>query len=102
MAGETAIKDMTLEAVIAEAKAITPVLQRAFKEAGIALDMTKVTAFGEMDDASKGERLSQMNVRLHELSERKCVLEQAERGRREADELAAWLERPEGLAPVPT
>ena len=79
MAGETAIKDMTLEAVIAEAKAITPVLQRAFKEAGIALDMTKVTAFGEMDDASKGEHLSQMNVRLHELSERKCVLEQAAR-----------------------
>lgn len=96
------VKEMTLDEVVEEAKEITPVLQKAFSEAGQTLDMSKVTAFGDgLEDGQKSERLATMNVRLHELSERKMILEAAEKAKAEADEMADWLDKPASGAPVP-
>lgn len=100
---DKAVKDLTLDEVVKEAKEITPVLQKVFAEAGQTLDMSKVTAFGEgLEDGQKSERLATMNVRLHDLSERKAQLEIAAKGKAETDAMAAWLDAPaSGAAPVP-
>ena len=96
------VKEMVLDDVVKEAKEITPILQKVFHEAGQTLDMSKVTAFGDgLDDIQKSERLAAMNVRLHELGERKAHLEAAAAGKAEADAMTKWLEAPEGPAPVP-
>lgn len=99
----TAVNTMNIEAVGKEIAEITPVLRKAFDEAGRELDMSKVTAFGDgLEDGQKSERLSRMNVRLHELTERKAKLEEADAGRKAVEEAEEWLSQPRGSAPVPT
>lgn len=98
---EIAVKEMTLEQVAAEVKAIRPVLQKAFQEAGATLDMSKVTVLGDGDERAKSTQLANMNVRLSELGERKNALESAEKAREQLDELGGWLDTPKGGAPFP-
>jgi len=96
----TAIKDMNLEQVTAEIKEITPVLKKAFAEAGANLDVSKIEVFGAgLEDGQKSERLANMNVRLTDLGERKAALEAADAGRKRVDELESWLNAPAGDAP---
>jgi HK97 family phage major capsid protein len=97
-------KLLTLDEVTAEVKEITPVLKRAFDEAGKSLDMSNVSAFGEgLDDGQKSERLAEMNVRLQALGERRAQLEAADAGRKAVATAQAWLDEPAGgagFAPV--
>lgn len=97
-----AVIEMTLDEVIQEAKEITPVLKKAFDEAGSTLDMSKVEAFGAgLEVGQKSERLANMNVRLSELGERKASLEAAAEGRARVAAADAWLSAPAGGAPLP-
>lgn len=97
----TAVKDLSFDEVVAEIKEITPVLKKAFAEAGQKLETSKIEAFGAgLDEGQKSERLATMNVRLNELSERKTALEAADAGRKRVDELEDWLRQPTGPAPT--
>jgi HK97 family phage major capsid protein len=95
---------MVLDEVAKELAEITPILQKAFSEAGPTLDMTKVTAFGDgLETGQKSERLAHMNVRMHRLGERKLALTSAQEGKALADEMDAWLKSPrDGSSPAPT
>ncbi|MFA7297994.1 MAG: phage major capsid protein [Dehalococcoidia bacterium] len=94
---------MTLDEVVEEVKEIRPILKKAFAEGGKALDMDKVTAFGDdLDSHAKGVKLAEMNMRLVELGERKAVLTQADEAKAALDDFGTWLDAPAGGAPLPT
>jgi HK97 family phage major capsid protein len=98
----TAVKDLTLEEVTKEIGEITPVLKKAFAEAGKTLDMAKVEAFGAgLEDGQKSERMATMNVRLQELGERKLALTKADESRTLVEKMDEWLRAPSGGAPTP-
>lgn len=97
------VNQMSLEEVASEINEITPVLRKAFAEAGPTLNMAEVEVFGlGMEDGQKSERLANMNTRLQELGERKSVLEAASFAKARAEEMASWASKPKGAIPMPT
>lgn len=90
-----------MDQIAAELAEITPVLKRAFEEAGPSLDAAAISVFGEgLEERQKSERLASLNVRMQELAERRSELEAAAKQRDAIARAEEWLARPASAAPV--